>query len=376
MEQLDALWTTLLDVLAQVITPAWGDLLQYIPLLLFLLMGALSLVLLRAWARTATIDRPRTALRRPPGRVPAGVHLPGPSAWPFLAAIGLGLTVFTIGVGFSTSIVNLVLLGIGILAATVGLLGWLADASREYHLAEAGHVASATQRARLAHGGGPPSLERTAPEGLHLPGPSAWPFLAPIGLAIAVLGLVFGAALLIGGSLLATIAALGWARDAGREYRQVEAHGHLETGAQAGARVFPRSVGPVFASVIGVALVITLLPPLVDMLPGAGSSNGGAVGPEPTDTPYLSAISALEFEQSEIAVFADRPFRLTFENKQEGVPHNVAIYDSAERNVEYYLGEIFNGPDTRVYEVPALAAGTYFFVCSVHPPMTGTLYSR
>lgn len=376
MEQLDALWTTLLDLLAQVVTPAWGDLLQYLPLLLFLLIGAVVLVLLWSWGRTATIDRPRTALRRPPGRVPAGVHLPGPSAWPFLAAIGLALTVFTIGVGFSASIVNLVLLGIGILAATVGLLGWLADASREYRLAEAVGARTAGAGALLADGGGPPGHQRTAPEGLHLPGPSAWPFLAPIGLAIAVLGLVFGAALLIGGLLLAAMAALGWARDAGREYRQVEAHGHLDTGVQAGIRVFPRSIGPAFATVTAVALFITLLPAVIDMLPGAGSSNGGAAGPEPTDTPYLTAVSALKFEQSEIAVFADRPFRLTFENQQEGVPHNVAIYDSSERNVEYFLGELFNGPDTRVYEVPALPAGTYFFVCSVHPPMTGTLYSR
>jgi plastocyanin len=28
---------------------------------------------------------------------------------------------------------------------------------------------------------------------------------------------------------------------------------------------------------------------------------------------------------------------------------------------------------TKVYQVPALPAGTYGFVCSVHPNMTGTL---
>jgi plastocyanin len=28
---------------------------------------------------------------------------------------------------------------------------------------------------------------------------------------------------------------------------------------------------------------------------------------------------------------------------------------------------------TATYDVPALAAGTYGFVCSVHPNMTGTL---
>jgi plastocyanin len=65
---------------------------------------------------------------------------------------------------------------------------------------------------------------------------------------------------------------------------------------------------------------------------------------------------------------------MTFENKQAGVPHNVAIWDSPALNTEYFQGEIFDGPDTRVYEVPPLAAGTYWFICTVHPNMTGTLY--
>jgi plastocyanin len=38
-----------------------------------------------------------------------------------------------------------------------------------------------------------------------------------------------------------------------------------------------------------------------------------------------------------------------------------------------YKGEIFNGVATMQYQVPALKAGEYSFVCSVHPNMTGTL---
>ena len=34
---------------------------------------------------------------------------------------------------------------------------------------------------------------------------------------------------------------------------------------------------------------------------------------------------------------------------------------------ELFKGEIFNGVATRVYDVPALDAGTYAFVCTVHP---------
>ena len=33
---------------------------------------------------------------------------------------------------------------------------------------------------------------------------------------------------------------------------------------------------------------------------------------------------------------------------------------------------MFNGVDTKVYDVPAQPAGEYKFVCTVHPSMTGT----
>ena len=43
---------------------------------------------------------------------------------------------------------------------------------------------------------------------------------------------------------------------------------------------------------------------------------------------------------------------------------------------EVWTGEIFNGVETRTYDVPALPAGTYGFVCTVHPNMTGTLTAK
>ena len=38
-----------------------------------------------------------------------------------------------------------------------------------------------------------------------------------------------------------------------------------------------------------------------------------------------------------------------------------------------FKGEIITGPAQITYDVPALPAGTYTYICSVHPNMTGTL---
>ena len=39
-------------------------------------------------------------------------------------------------------------------------------------------------------------------------------------------------------------------------------------------------------------------------------------------------------------------------------------------------GEIITGVAEATYEVPALPAGTYPFICSVHPNMTGTITAQ
>ena len=75
------------------------------------------------------------------------------------------------------------------------------------------------------------------PEDMHLPGPSLWPFVAPIGLVLMLFAVVFGPleslandALLVLGLAVAVIGIVGWYLDANKEYAEVEAggHGHAE----------------------------------------------------------------------------------------------------------------------------------------------------
>lgn len=89
------------------------------------------------------------------------------------------------------------------------------------------------------------------------------------------------------------------------------------------------------------------------------------------DSPKLSAIG-VAFDVAEVAVPASKPFVLVFENR-ENVSHNVSIYADAAHQRRLFEGVLFSGPATRWYPVPALAPGTYVFVCDLHPAMTGLL---
>ena len=68
-----------------------------------------------------------------------------------------------------------------------------------------------------------------------------------------------------------------------------------------------------------------------------------------------------------------RPFQIQFQNKDAGVPHNVSLHTGGSTGPEIFKGQIFNGVETRTYDIAALDAGAYAFVCSVHPTMIGTL---
>lgn len=104
----------------------------------------------------------------------------------------------------------------------------------------------------------------------------------------------------------------------------------------------------------------------------AGCVEPASTPPPGSVTPADAAIGAqaIAFDKATLEVPAGRPFRLDFENR-EGAPHNVAIVDGAGTVV--FKGEVFSGPATMQYAVPALAPGAYTFLCDVHPQMTGRL---
>ena len=71
----------------------------------------------------------------------------------------------------------------------------------------------------------------------------------------------------------------------------------------------------------------------------------------------------LAFDIDSFEVPADTDFCINFENL-EAVPHNVAIYDGGDA---LFTGDPLNEAGSITYQVPALPAGEYRFICDFHP---------
>jgi plastocyanin len=100
-------------------------------------------------------------------------------------------------------------------------------------------------------------------------------------------------------------------------------------------------------------------------LGGGGGATGSAL--------HISAQN-IAFNTNHLEAPAGQAFVLEFDNNDPGIPHNVEIKDANGTSV--FKGQIITGPATTSYQVPALAAGSYTFVCDVHPNMTGTLAAQ
>jgi hypothetical protein len=357
------LWDRVLDLLAKIVIPDWGALVAIIPLALAGLVGVYLAWL--AW-RYATAG-PRTRAVPPTApRPPAGVHVSAPSFAPIILAMGaLALFGAMVVGGFAA-------LALGLAALSLGLLYWGREAIADFLHVE--HVMPPALPVPV-HAGPPP--------GVHEPAPSFRPFLGAYATLILFMGLVFGPAadpdtgeltgwpaLLIAGVVMFAIALIGWLGDFRREYRATEDADRGRPHREPPPRV-PKGTIALFA-------VITIAAGCVQfgIIPPAGEEGGAVASPSPTASegpPPDATIVAqnIAFVTTEVAVPADRPFRLALENRDPGVDHNVRIKDAAGSLV--FDGDLVKGVDTVVYEVPALAAGTYPFDCKVHPNMTGTI---
>ncbi len=356
------LWTEFLGLVSQFVTPIWSELIGYIPLLLLLLLPLALLLIAWLWGHNRQRNRTRVPRRAPAGRAPDGLHLPSPSPWPIVGALGGFFLFFSLVIGGKAG-PSLPLLAIGLAIGGLAFAGWLWDARRELDVVEAGdqHLVLAAETAGHAR------AARPTPPGIHLPAPSAWPLFAPVGLFFVFLGLALGPVLIVAGLLMAFIAMVGWIVDAGREYRDVESAAHHEdAAARDPERIFPKLLVPLYAIIAVVAIILTMVPWMFTWLPKTEQVAEEA-GAATTTTPTIIASSVAGFDTKEIAVPADTPFIITFENRQADVEHNVEIFSDAAKTQSIFDGEIITGVATIDYAVDPLKAGVYPFICKVHP---------
>lgn len=100
---------------------------------------------------------------------------------------------------------------------------------------------------------------------------------------------------------------------------------------------------------------------------GATGSTGGGASTTVTAANIAFDTSTIEFTAGEATT-------ITFVNEDAGVEHNIWIFEDDTLAVELFSGESVTGPIEIDYEIPALGAGKYYFVCYVHPNiMNGTV---
>ena len=100
-------------------------------------------------------------------------------------------------------------------------------------------------------------------------------------------------------------------------------------------------------------------------------SEAPAASVDPNATVIEMVAANIAFDTDAIEAPAGQAFVIEFDNQDNGIPHDVDIVD--EGGTKVFDGDIITGPAQVTYQVPALEPGTYTFVCSVHPNMTGTL---
>jgi plastocyanin len=104
---------------------------------------------------------------------------------------------------------------------------------------------------------------------------------------------------------------------------------------------------------------------------GGGDQDGGDNGGSAT---VQLAASDFSFDKDEITLTAGAETTVQFENQDQGLPHNFAIYEDESGDTALFNGDVIEGPATTEYTFTAPDAGTYFFRCDVHPTqMMGTV---
>ncbi len=117
-------------------------------------------------------------------------------------------------------------------------------------------------------------------------------------------------------------------------------------------------------------LAILVLPAYAAANSMAQNATGNQTSANASMNKAVVDISAknLAFNTSTITVPAGSQVTINFDNQDNGVAHNVAVYTDSSAKTSIYVGKIINGIAKTTYTFTAPSKpGTYFFRCDVHP---------
>jgi plastocyanin len=187
------------------------------------------------------------------------------------------------------------------------------------------------------------------------------PILLPLGIVVFLVALLWGFSRLL----------LGVTATAATVTATVVALGILVISAVAANRHTIRSstIAAAFGATAGLAMLTGGI-----ALAVVGSEEAEEPGENGAHGATVELVAAnIAFEPTTLSAPADTPFTIEFDNR-DSVQHNVEIFDNPERTgTPVFEGELITGPATVAYRVDPLAEGTYFFLCVVHPQMTGEI---
>lgn len=118
------------------------------------------------------------------------------------------------------------------------------------------------------------------------------------------------------------------------------------------------------------------------LLAACGAGSGRITSGAPAACAKADASGAIKLTAKDISFSApcmqgpaNSPLTIEFTNA-DAVPHDVALYTNSSKSQELFRGELVTGPGKTVtYKLPPLKPGSYFYECTEHPSMTGTLTS-
>jgi plastocyanin len=115
--------------------------------------------------------------------------------------------------------------------------------------------------------------------------------------------------------------------------------------------------------------------PVQSAAPATGGPGSGApptpVAGGPGEVAATIVALNIDFVPKAVTVAAGEPFVLVLDNQDAGVPHNLEV--KGPDGTTIVMSEIVTGPVQQPVPVPALTAGTYPFLCTIHPNMTGAI---